>query len=88
MHHEKATGAERSGLQDVLEPRLLQRTWGRLRDVRIEVAGNRLIVQGQTDSYYVKQLAIQALLDALEGSEWIPDVEIDVVSREAFARSR
>jgi hypothetical protein len=86
MHHENTPAPERTGLQEVLEPRLQQRTWGRLRDLRVQILGNRVIVQGQTDSYYVKQLAIQTLLDALEGSEWIPDVEIDVVSTDAFAR--
>ena len=71
--------------QDVVERGLHRRTWGRLRDLRVELVGNTAIVRGWTNSYYIKQLAIQALLEALGDSEWIPLVDIQVLSEPSLS---
>lgn len=40
------------------------RSYGRVRDLRLEVRGAGLILCGRTTSYYAKQLAQQAVLEA------------------------
>lgn len=63
-----------------LERQVRLRTSGRIRDLQIDCLDNLVTVRGWTTSYYVKQLAIQALLEAVGDSEWKPHVDIDVVS--------
>jgi hypothetical protein len=60
-----------------LETWIEQRTGGRIRDVRVEIVGRRVIVHGHAGSYYVRQLALAAVLDALR-MEWIDQVDLDV----------
>ena len=49
-----------------MERQIMQRTWGRVRQLRVEAKDDRMIVHGFTASYYVKQLAIQAILDVVD----------------------
>lgn len=51
---------------DRLQRWIDQRTGGRVYRLRVETAGQRVIVHGYTGSYYVRQLALAAVLDALE----------------------
>ena len=66
----------------VLERLIDQRTFGRVRGLRVNQTDSRVIVHGQAHSYYVVQLvvaAIQAGLDqARSGS---PKVELDIQVR-------
>ena len=64
-----------------LECAIARRTGGRVRDLRVEVCGKRVIVTGCTESYHVKQLVLAAVLDAIEASGsqhlWVdPDIEV------------
>jgi hypothetical protein len=52
-------------LEQIIEQRITERTWRRVRRLRVEVCAARVVVHGQTLSYYAKQLAIQAVLEAL-----------------------
>ncbi|MGE3806801.1 MAG: hypothetical protein AB7K24_19205 [Gemmataceae bacterium] len=52
---------ENQGLEQVLERKIVQRTWGRIGQLRVERAGGRLCVHGCTSSYYAKQLALAAV---------------------------
>lgn len=56
---------------------LRRATSGRLRDLSVEDAGDRLIVRGSAPSYYVKQLAIEAVKGLTVGSELA--IVVDVV---------
>ena len=47
-----------------LEELVQKRCYGRVRELRLLVRGNRLILQGCATSYYVKQLAQQAVMEA------------------------
>jgi hypothetical protein len=68
-------------LEQTLERHIAQRTWGRLRALRVEVTENRVIVRGSTQWYYVKQLAIQAVLEALGPASRLPfEVDIEVAT--------
>jgi hypothetical protein len=47
-----------------LERHIMERTWGRVDHLAVEVTDERVRVRGWTRSYYIKQLAIQACLEA------------------------
>jgi hypothetical protein len=64
----------------LIERRIMERTWRRIRHLRVEVYAGRVVVQGQTLSYYAKQLAILAVQEALReaGVTAVADVRITV----------
>jgi hypothetical protein len=68
------------GLGPLIERRIMERTWRRIRQLRVEVYPGRVVVQGQTLSYYAKQLAILAVQEALgeAGVTAVTDVRITV----------
>jgi hypothetical protein len=61
-------------LEEDLERRILQRTWGQIHRLRIERQGDQVIVHGYSPSYYVKQLA---LLAVQELGQTVP-VQLDI----------
>ena len=67
-------------LGQVIERRIMERTWRRIRQLRVEVCAGRVVVQGQTLWYYAKQLAILAVQEALReaGVTAVADVRIAV----------
>jgi hypothetical protein len=64
-------------LQQLVEHEIRQRTWGRVRHLDVQRLGDHLAVQGSVPSYYVKQLAIQAVL-AVIGGEQAPQVDFQL----------
>ena len=48
-----------------------QRTNGRIFSLQVERNGEHVIIHGHTGSYYVKQLALVAALEALEDTKSI-----------------
>jgi hypothetical protein len=63
-------------LEEVIERHITQRTWGRVHQLHVEVRDGRAHVRGCAPTYYVKQLAIQAVHDV---DESLPvELEIDV----------
>ena len=46
-----------------LERKIAFRTSGRIRGLRVESAGDAIVLWGRTSTYYVKQLATQIALD-------------------------
>ena len=70
------TLAEQNGR---LECAIARRTGGRIRDLHVETVDGLVIVHGRSDSHYVKQLALAAVLDAFEASESQSErVEMDI----------
>ena len=67
-------------LGQIIERRIMERTWRRIRQLRVEVYAERVVVQGQTLWYYAKQLAILAVQEALReaGVTAVADVRITV----------
>ncbi len=55
-------------LERAIERRIIQRTWGRIRALEVEVVDNRVIIRGRAPSYYVEQLALQGVLDVIESA--------------------
>jgi hypothetical protein len=58
VYQPQLTGPE---LEEDLERRIVQRTWGRILRLRVERNGDQVIVRGHSPSYYVKQLALLAV---------------------------
>jgi hypothetical protein len=65
-------------LERALEREIVQRTWGRIRQLRVELTEGRLSVRGYTSSYYAKQLALAAIRE-VNPSDPV-DLDIQVIS--------
>jgi hypothetical protein len=70
----------RAEFGQAIEWRIMERTSRRIRQLRVEVYAGRVVVQGQTQWYYAKQLAILAVQEALReaGVTAVADVRITV----------
>src|SRR5437870_172677 len=64
-------------LEQTLAHQIIQRTWGRIHQLHVQVDQDRVLVQGCTSSYYVKQLALLAVLEVL-GSDDLVRIELDI----------
>jgi hypothetical protein len=65
-------------LEQALEQEIVQRTWGRIRQLRVELTEGRLSVRGYTSSYYAKQLALAAVREVCSSDP--VDLDIQVIS--------
>ena len=65
------------GLAQTIERRIVQRAWGRIHRLEVEVIDDRVIVRGCTSTYHSKQLALEGVLDIL-GSTGATRVELDI----------
>jgi hypothetical protein len=61
-------------VQLALERQIIQRTWGRIHRLVVELTADRAVIRGWTSSYYVKQLALAAVREVVEA---LP-VELDI----------
>jgi hypothetical protein len=82
----KAFTSQRAPTVDLnrrLERCIEQKTGGRVYCLRVDTCGGRAIIHGHTGSYGVRQLALNAVLEALENDESdVPgqvEVDIDVI---------
>jgi hypothetical protein len=77
---ETSVQAGQAELGQIIERRIVERTWRRIRQLRVQVCAGRVVVHGQTLWYYAKQLAIQAVLEALReaGVTAVVDARISV----------
>jgi hypothetical protein len=53
-----------------------QRTWGRVKNLRVERAGNRVVIHGRAGSYYHKQLALAAALESVDAETLVFDIDV------------
>ncbi|HLN32986.1 MAG TPA: hypothetical protein VK395_34975 [Gemmataceae bacterium] len=60
-----------------VEQRILRSTRGRIHQLTVEAAADHLTVRAYAPSYFVKQLVIQAVMDALGQPGSVP-VDLDV----------
>ena len=56
------------------------RTGNRVEHLRVEEAGGQLIISGTTRTFHIKQLALAAAMDLLEGREIYAEFALDVCS--------
>jgi hypothetical protein len=52
-------------MQQTITRRIRQRTNGRIQLLMVEVKGDTVTVRGRSPSYFIKQLALQGVLDVL-----------------------
>ena len=64
-------------LAQAIERQIVQRTWGRIHRLEVELIDDRVIVHGCTSSYHSKQLALEGVLEIL-GSNDSTHVELDI----------
>lgn len=72
-----ATSIDPREMIDRVEARIIRRTGGQVRDLYVELVGERIVLRGRSRTYHIKQLAQEAALD--ETGSWPPLVnEIEV----------
>jgi len=59
--------ARSDALEQAVKDRIVDRTGRRMQALAVELTDGELVVRGAAPCYYVKQLAIQGVLDALHG---------------------
>ena len=59
-----ATMEDTRTLEERVEQVVLSRTSGRIRGLRVQVQDGRVVISGRTSTYYNKQLATHAALEA------------------------
>lgn len=64
-------------LDEILHQRIANRTHRRVRDLAVEVFGERVVIRGRSNSYHVKQLAQQAVREVLEFVPLRNAIEVD-----------
>jgi hypothetical protein len=76
--------------EQIIERRIMERTWRRIHLLDVEVKAGRVVVTGQTRWYYAKQLAIHAVLEACReaGATPVIDMRIRVVPPPSRGRER
>lgn len=77
LEHSARTRPTPTDLTQAIERQIVQRTWGRIHRLEVEVADDRVVIHGLTSSYYSKQLALEAALDAI-GANGAAKVELDI----------
>jgi hypothetical protein len=60
-----------------IERQAMRRAWGRISELEVEVKDRSIFVRGLAPSYFLKQLALQGVLDLIE-----PAVPMQIVSND------
>jgi hypothetical protein len=63
-------------LQEHVERLVRSRTGGMIRELRVEVLDDEIILTGRTATYYTKQLATHAVLGLLKDATLTNDIEV------------
>lgn len=63
-------------LVDRVERLVRQRTSGLVRGLRVELLPGEVVISGRTSTYYAKQLATHAALDACDHVTLTNDIEV------------
>jgi hypothetical protein len=66
----------RQDLADRIDRQVRQRTTGLIRDLKIEVLPGEILLTGRASTYYAKQLATHAALDACDHLTLTNDIEV------------
>lgn len=68
-----------SNLPGIVAREICERTGGQIHGLEVVLTGNRIAVTGRTNSYYLKQLAVQAVRNAVSENALVIDVDVDVM---------
>ncbi len=72
---ETALGAD-TALVSRIERIVRCRTGCRIRDLRVDLSGDRVVISGVASTYYAKQLATHAALDEIRGRSLTNAIEV------------
>lgn len=72
----KSTVEVEYSLADRVERLIRERTSGLIRDLRVEVQSGEVSITGRASTYYAKQLATHAALDACDHLTLTNDIEV------------
>ena len=67
---------KRQMVVEQVERLIREKTNGLIRGLRVEILPGRVILSGRTTTYYLKQLATHAVLDAIHDSELTNSIEV------------
>jgi hypothetical protein len=82
MMAESRPPTDLADLAGILQQQINERTWGRIRQLHVEASSDRVVIQGATSSYYLKQLALLAVQEAMGSAARVPvALEIEVSTR-------
>ena len=73
-------------LEQRIQREIMQCTWGRIRRLRVEASNGAILVEGLTTSYYVKQLAIKAVMDVIATLPETPSIIVEISMDEPALR--
>src|SRR5262245_32528212 len=65
-------------LEERIQREIMQSTWGRVRRLRVEASPGTVVVEGITMSYYLKQLAIKAVMEVVGSLPETPSVVVEI----------
>ena len=65
-----------NSLQEHVERVVRSRTGGMIRELRVEVLDDEIVLTGRTATYYTKQLATHAALGLLKDAALTNDIEV------------
>jgi hypothetical protein len=83
---ENAVLAKRvSALENRIQERILLRTWGRIKQLHLAVKDEKVVVWGYVPSYYLRQLAIQAVREVMGSQPFEDAIEVIEEAEAALA---
>jgi hypothetical protein len=77
MSTEIATLDQSRELEQAITQRILQRIGRRIRGLEVKLEGGSIVLRGRTQSFHLKQLALQALLEGV-GNRGLIRIEHDI----------
>ena len=63
-------------IAECVERLVSSRTGGKIRNLRVEINEDKIVLSGRTTTYYNKQLATHAALTAIENASLANEIEV------------
>ena len=78
MQAEATLECNDSELLQMVERAIRERTWGRVSKLCVESRGELVVIAGSTQTYYLKQLALEATREALAATRpFLIDIDVN-----------
>jgi osmotically-inducible protein OsmY len=77
MSTEQAGRPRSAELEQAIKNRIVQRTGWRIQTLEVEVSDSCVVIRGCAPSYYLKQLALQGVLEVI-GTAGATRIELDI----------
>jgi hypothetical protein len=78
MQAEASVQGNDSEFLQTVERAIRERTWGRVSKLCVESRGELVVIAGTTQTYYLKQLALEAVREALAATRpFLIDIDVN-----------